>query len=307
MPAKVIVRDLRKTYGAVAAASQVSFQVHEGEIFGLLGPNGAGKTTTVECVIGLRQPDAGYIELFGIDARRHPAAVKQKLGATLQSTALQDKITPREALRVFASFYRRRVDAGALLERLALTAKADVPYDTLSGGQRQRLALALAFINDPELIFLDEPTTGLDPQSRRDLHSEIIRMKRDGRTVILTTHHIAEAEQLCDRIAIIDHGRVIAEGAPRDLIERSSAAATTVFLDTVQPLAREALAQVPGVQDLTEHGSGVRFLTSDATRTLAGLTQLLESRGIQIREMHLQKATLEDVLIELTGGGDRGA
>jgi ABC-2 type transport system ATP-binding protein len=300
MPDKAIIRDLRKCYDGMEAVSGVSFEIREGEIFGLLGPNGAGKTTTMECVVGLREPDAGYIEIFGIDARKRPAAIKEKIGAALQATALQDKITPREALKVFGSFYQRKSDPQALLERLSLAGKADAPYDTLSRGQRQRLALALAFVNDPEFIFLDEPTSGLDPPSRRELHTEIVRMRREGRTVMLTTHHIAEAEQLCDRIAIMNHGHIIAAGAPRDLIAQSTSE-TSIFLATVQPPVREWFAQVPGVQDWAEENCGVRFHTTDATRTLAALMQVLADRGIQITELRVQKATLEDVLIELTG------
>jgi ABC-2 type transport system ATP-binding protein len=300
MPAKVIVRDLRKQYAGVEAAAGVSFEVQDGEIFGLLGPNGAGKTTTIECVVGLREPDDGYIELFGIDARRHPAEVKQNIGAALQATALQDKITPREALKVFGSFYRRKIEPQPLLERFSLAAKGDAPFDTLSGGQKQRLALALAFVNNPELIVLDEPTAGLDPQSRRDLHAEILQMKRDGHTVLLTTHHIAEAEHLCDGIAMMHQGRIVAAGAPRELVAGSTGA-IQVFLHTVQPVARELLEKLPGVHDLASHGSGVRFCTADVTRSLAELMKLLDALGIEIAELHVQKASLEDVLIELTG------
>jgi ABC-type Na+ transport system ATPase subunit NatA len=177
MPPKVIVHNLKKRYDAVEAARGVSFEIEDGEIFGLIGPNGAGKTTTVECVIGLREPDEGTIEVCGIDARRRPREVKEKIGASLQTTALQEKITPREALALFGTFYRRKAEPAALLERFALVEKADAPFDTLSGGQRQRLALALAFVNNPELVFLDEPTAGLDPQSRRELHGEIAKMK----------------------------------------------------------------------------------------------------------------------------------
>ena len=221
--AKVVVHDLQKHYGDIHAARRRQLRDRDGEIFGLLGPNGAGKTTTVECVIGLRDPDDGAIEVCGIDARRHPREVKQKIGAALQTTSLQDKITPREALALFGAFYRRRRTAAELLERFALADKADVAFDTLSGGQRQRLALALAFVNGPELVFLDEPTTGLDPQSRRELHGEIVRMKQDGHTVLLTTHYLEEAEALCDRIAIIDRGQIVAAGAPRELIARQPA------------------------------------------------------------------------------------
>src|SRR5690349_13848385 len=232
---KVSVRDLHKRYDQVQAAQGVSFDIEDGEIFGLLGPNGSGKTTTLECVIGLRQPDAGEIEVCGMDARRHAQAVKNKIGAVLQTIALQDKITPREALRLFASFYQRTAPPTELLERFGLSEKADAPFDSLSAGQKQRLAVALAFVNNPELIFLDEPTTGLDPQSRRDLHAEIAQMKRDGHTVLLTTHNIDEAEQLCDRIAIIDRGRIIASGLPRELIAESSSS-QSVSLSTAIPL-----------------------------------------------------------------------
>src|SRR4051812_1107255 len=188
MAAKVAVRELRKHYGDVQAGQGGSFEILDGEIFGLLGPNGSGKTTTVECIIGLREPDSGDIEVCGIDARKRPQDVKQKIGAALQTTALQDKITPREALTLFGSFYRNSADPQQMLDRFSLGPKADVTFDTLSGGQRQRLALALAFVNQPELVFLDEPTTGLDPQSRRELHAEVARIKRDGHTVLLTTH-----------------------------------------------------------------------------------------------------------------------
>src|SRR5215213_10103077 len=177
MPTSLSVRNLRKSYGAVEAARGVTFDVESGEIFGLLGPNGAGKTTTVECVIGLRDPDDGVIEICGVDARREPAAVKQMLGAALQSTELQDKITPREALGLFGSLYRNRFQPTELIERFSLQAGADKPFDSLSGGQKQRLALALAFVNRPNIVFLDEPTAGLDPLSRRELHAEIERMK----------------------------------------------------------------------------------------------------------------------------------
>jgi ABC-2 type transport system ATP-binding protein len=300
MPAKVIVRDLRKRYGEVEAANGVNFDVRQGEIFGLLGPNGAGKTTTIECVVGLREPDDGQIEVSGIDARRYPGEVKQKIGAALQTTSLQDKITPREALRVFGSFYREKFNPQQLLDRFALADKADSAFDTLSGGQRQRLALALAFVNKPELIFLDEPTTGLDPQARRDLHADIVSMKRDGHTVLLTTHNIFEAERLCDRIAVMNQGRIVAAGTPRELIARSTAA-TSVFLSTVQPIDRSVLADIQGVQDVAIEDKGFRFSALEVTHTLAGLMECLNARGIELAELHVQKATLEDVLIELTG------
>ncbi len=229
----LIVRDLRKSYGGVAAVRGVSFSIGAGEIFGLLGVNGAGKTTTVECLTGLRAPEGGEIEIGGVDARKNPAAAKQKLGVALQSTALQDKITPREALRLFAAFYARAQTAspGELLARFGLTDKADAPYDTLSGGQRQKLALALAFVNRPEVVLLDEPTVGLDVRARRELHAEIERLKGEGHAVLLTTHALDEAEKLCDRVAIIHRGEIVAAGSPRTLAaERGEKSLEELFL-----------------------------------------------------------------------------
>ena len=296
---KVVVRDLEKRYDQVLAAQGVSFEIEDGEIFGLLGPNGSGKTTTLECVIGLRQPDAGQIEVCGMDARQHPKAVKERIGAVLQTIALQDKITPREALALFASFYRKAAAPQMLLDRFGLIEKADAPFDSLSAGQRQRLAVALAFVNGPELIFLDEPTTGLDPQSRRDLHDEIVKMKRDGHTVLLTTHNIDEAEQLCDRIAIIDSGRIIASGPPRDLIAASTSS-QSVLLRTAPPLERESLAAVAGIEDLSCENSTVTFRTKTPGPTLSAVMQVVNDRGVEVLELHARKARLEDVFLALT-------
>jgi ABC-2 type transport system ATP-binding protein len=300
MSAKVSIRDLRKSYGRAEAVRGVSFEIQDGEIFGMLGPNGAGKTTTLECVIGLREPDSGTIEVCGIDARKDPQEVKQRIGAALQTTSLQDKITGREALELFGAFYRKRVPAADLLKRVSLEEKADAPFDTLSGGQKQRLALALAFVNRPELVFLDEPTTGLDPQSRRELHGEIARMKRDGHTVLLTTHYIEEAEQLCDRIAIVDHGRIIATGAPKDLIAASKLTQPVSF-ETTRPVEAAAFDRLTGITELSVEGVHGRFRTQDISRALPELIRLLEARQVQLAGLVVGKITLEDVFIELTG------
>ena len=304
MTLKVLVRDLTKHYGPVAAARGISFDIQDGEIFGLLGPNGAGKTTTVECVIGLREPDSGTVEVCGIDARRRPRDVKQKIGAALQTTALQDKITPLEALTLFGSFYRNRAKPSDLLDRFGLIEKANAPFDSLSGGQRQRLALALAFVNNPELVFLDEPTTGLDAQSRRELHGEIRRMKRDGHTVLLTTHYMEEAELLCDRLAVIDKGRIVAAGRTADLVAGSSAA-PAVTLTTSEPLADSTFAGLAGVSELHVEGTSAQFRATDVTSALADLTARLSSQRIAVLEMHVQKASLEDVFLELTGSAPK--
>jgi ABC-2 type transport system ATP-binding protein len=305
MASKVIVEDLRKRYGAVEALGGVSLQIDDGEIFGLIGPNGAGKTTAIECIIGLREPDAGTVEVCGIDARRHPREVRQRIGATLQTTALQDKLTPREALALFGSFYRNRRRPDDLIARFGLAEKADAPFDTLSGGQRQRLALALAFVNDPELVFLDEPTTGLDARSRRELHGEIRRMREDGRTVLLTTHDMAEAEALCDRIAVIDRGRLAAVGRTREIAGRS-ATSPTVVVSMSHPIDSDALAALPGVHDVVCTGDTARFRTADVNRSVAALVALLDAQGIDITELHVHRASLEDVYLELTGTGQAG-
>jgi ABC-2 type transport system ATP-binding protein len=306
----VVVRDLRKSYNGVDAVRGVSFTVEPGEIFGLLGPNGAGKTTTVECLIGLREPDGGELVVCGLDVRRQPREVKQRIGVALQSTSLQDAITPREALRLFAAFYRDAMEPDALLERFALTEKADARFATLSGGQRQRLALALAFVNRPQLVFLDEPTTGLDPQARRELHAAIRRMKQDGYTVLFTTHYLDEAEELCDRVAIIDQGRIVATGTPRELVAQSRGM-QSVTLVTAAPIDADRISGLAGVSgvDVAEKSAGglateLRFQTADTTATLAALSRLLEEKRVAVIELQVRKASLEDVFLGLTRATD---
>jgi ABC-2 type transport system ATP-binding protein len=296
---KVSVRNLEKRYDGVHAARGVSFEIREGEIFGLIGPNGAGKTTTVECVIGLREPDGGDIDVCGIDARRRPHEVKQKIGAALQTTALQEKITPREALALFGSFYRERSSPEALLKKFGLADKADDAFDTLSGGQRQRLALALAFVNNPELVFLDEPTAGLDPHSRHELHESIRRMKHDGHTVLLTTHYLDEAEALCDRVAIIDQGRIVATGAPRELAGRMTGP-PSILLWTARPLDRAMIACLPGVAEIDIDDRRTRFVTDQVRIAVAELMTTLEAANIEVIELRVQKASLESVFLKLT-------
>jgi ABC-2 type transport system ATP-binding protein len=299
MPSKVIVSGLRKRYGPVEAVRGISFEINDGEIFGLLGPNGAGKTTTIECVLGLTSPDEGSINICGIDARRHPAEVRQRVGAALQTTALHDRITPRESLSLFGSFYRTPLSPEVLLERFSLMAKADIGVDTLSGGQKQRLALALAFVNNPDLVFLDEPTAGLDAHSRRELHGEIRAMKRDGHTVLLTTHHLDEAEQLCDRIAIINKGQIVAVGRPRDLIAQSGRVVHITF-QTDRPVPATVAATLEGLDALADDGLSGSIHTSAPGTGVLKLVTVLEANGIGLSELHAQKATLEDVFVALT-------
>ncbi|MBP7140793.1 MAG: ABC transporter ATP-binding protein [Opitutaceae bacterium] len=299
----VEVRNLRKSYGLVEAVKGVCFSVQANEIFGLLGPNGAGKTSTLECLVGLRVPDSGELWISGLDARADAREVKGRIGVALQSTSLQDKLTPREALALFASFHREHEDVVALLERFGLAEKADVAFESLSGGQRQRLALALAFVNRPEVLIFDEPTMGLDPRARQELHDEILGMKAAGHTILLSTHHLDEAEKLCDRIAIIDRGVVIATGAPRDLIAGSQAV-QMVSVRCDRSVPRDWFEQLPDAREISGSGAEFRFVTTAATPALAELTRRLAENRVGIVELQVRKASLEDVFLRLTSGGN---
>ncbi len=283
----ITVAHLTKTYGAITAVDGVSFEVAPGTIFGLLGPNGAGKTSVLECLVGLRQPDGGTVRLAG------------SVGVALQSTALQDRLTPREALRLFGAFYPASAPPDALLARFALQEKADAPYDSLSAGQRQRLALALAFVHTPDLLILDEPTAGLDPQARRELHQAIRQWRDEGRTVLLATHHLEEAHQLCDRIAILRAGRIVAAGRPDELIARSPAL-PRIALRTSAPLAPELLQALPGIGAVEAVGGEVRFQVAQVGPAVVGVVGLLEREGIELLDLRVWRPTLEDTFLELT-------
>jgi ABC-2 type transport system ATP-binding protein len=293
------VAGLRKHYGPVRAVEDVSFDVHEGEIFGLIGPNGAGKTTTLECVEGLRTPDAGRIRLFDLDPVRGRGVLQSRVGVQLQESQLQKRITVAEAVDLWASLYRRPVDGPRLLEQLGLHEKRHAWFMTLSGGQKQRLFIALALIHDPEVVFLDELTTGLDPQARRAIWELVRGIRARGKTVVLTTHLMEEAERLCDRVAIIDHGRLIDIGAPASLVHRHCpermVAITTDdvraadLLSACAPVARVEVTR----QVLLVHGQGDGLL-DDVLACLA--THRVHVTGVQS-----QSATLEDVFLRLTG------
>ncbi len=298
--AAVCVADLWKRYDATEAVRGVSFEVGVGQIFGLLGPNGAGKTTTLECILGLRQPDSGSIRISGLDLRTHTTQVKRFLGAQIQAATLQDKITPRQALRLFGSFYEQPFAGGELLGRFDLEAKADVPFASLSGGQRQRLFLALAVINRPALLVLDEPSAGLDPKARRELHALIREIRSEGRTVLLSTHNLDEAEQLCDRIGIMDAGRIIAVAPPGELIGRSRAPAR-LMVQTTPPLAAAAVDTLPEITGAACGDRGWILETREPNRALAGLMRRLDEAGIELLDVELRRPSLEDVFIELTG------
>src|ERR1700693_3972638 len=243
------VSGIRKTYGATVAVSEVSFEVSEGEIFGLIGPNGAGKTTTMECVEGVRRPDHGLISILGLDPFRDVYELQNVMGVQLQEAQLQKRIKVWEAVDLWASLYSNPVDGDRLLEQLGLSSKRNAWFMTLSGGQKQRLFIALALINDPEVVFLDELTTGLDPQSRRAIWELVRGIRERGKTVFLTTHLMEEAERLCDRVGVIEHGKIIDIGSPAELVRRHCPA-RTVILATDDPGAEERFRAIPGVQSV---------------------------------------------------------
>jgi len=296
----VRVEGLRKRYGNVEALRGISFAIEKGEVFGLLGPNGAGKTTTIEILEGLRQADEGSVSVCGYDPARESAALKQQIGAQLQATVLPDKIRVEEALSLFASFYNRRISTRELLEQFGLGERQHAFFETLSGGEKQRLALALALVNDPELILLDEPTVGLDAQLRREIHSLIAKLRGQGRTVLLTTHYIEEAERLCDRVAIIDHGRLVALGTPRDLI-RGSGQGTRLEVRTARPVPPEQIAQLDAVLDCRETDGAYFLHAHPPAQAIAALVKFLGRENNALLDLHIAQPSLEDVFIEMTG------
>jgi ABC-2 type transport system ATP-binding protein len=299
--AVVSVRDLKKRYGSVIAAEGITFDVKRGEVFGILGPNGAGKTTVLECIIGLRRPDGGTIRVCGFDAITESQRVKSRIGCQLQATALQDKITPRQALDLFGAFYPRHAETGELLDRFDLTGKADARFETLSGGQRQRLALALAFVNQPEILFLDEPAAGVDAEARRELHDLIRCFRRQGLTVILTTHYIEEAEMLCDRLAIIDRGRLIACASPAELISRAPSPSRIIFRAR-QPVRVEMLMPFAAVLEVSEEKESWVISTNNVSRTVTDLIRVLEGSQNEIAELRVRHSSLEDAYLRLLRG-----
>jgi ABC-2 type transport system ATP-binding protein len=297
-PAAISVAGLRKSYGDFEAVRGIDFEVAQGEVFGLLGPNGAGKTTTVEILEGLRPRSAGEVKVLGLDPALDTMSVKDRVGVSLQATNLPEKIKVAEALQLFASFYSRHSSLEGLLKRLQLWDKRNSFYSTLSGGQKQRLALALALVNDPQILFLDEPTTGLDPQVRHEIHALIEEMKERRTTILLTTHYIEEAERLCDRVAIIDEGRIIAMDAPRELQRRILGHAL---------LEVRTLAPMPDTWPGSESPSfsqdrlSVTIPSDRPARAVVEIVKWLEASGCELEDLHIHRPTLEDVFLHLTG------
>jgi ABC-2 type transport system ATP-binding protein len=300
----VAVRDLRKSYGAVEAVRGISLEIGAGECFGLLGPNGAGKTTTVEILEGLLRPSAGDVEVLGRRWGRDDHEIRERLGVCLQQTVLSEKLEVGETVGLFRAFYRQGRDPGEVVAEVGLQEKARARVGTLSGGQKQRLAVACALVGDPELLFLDEPTTGLDPQSRRQVWEIVNGFKKRGRTVVLTTHYMDEAEKLCDRISVVDRGRIIAEGTPRELIR--SLGGDHVIEIAVEPggereLGPEELRDLPSVRAVHAEAGHLVLAVSEPHVVLAPLLERLAARGFALSSLGTRHASLEDVFVSLTG------
>jgi len=294
------VRGLTKSYADVQAVAGIDFDVAKGEVFGLLGPNGAGKTTTVEILEGLRKPDGGEVSVLGVDVRHHADAIKPRIGVSLQTAALYPKLTVTELVDLFRSFYRRARPTDQIIDALGLGERRNARSQELSGGQRQRLAVALSLVNDPELVFLDEPTTGLDPAARRSLWDIVEGLKADGRSVLLTTHYMEEAEILCDRLAIMDHGRILEMGTVEALVSKHFQERTVRFAP-LDGLGREELEALPAVASVKEDPDEVLLYTRDPGRTIGALLDLADSRGLEPQDLSIRRATLEDVFLDLTG------
>ena len=300
MTAPVIrVAGIRKTYGSTVAVDDVSFEVRQGEIFGLIGPNGAGKTTTMECVEGLRRPDRGTIAVLGLDPIKDVYALQDRVGVQLQEAQLQKRITVSEAVGLWASLYRRPLDGGRLLGQLGLADKRNAWFMTLSGGQKQRLFIALALINDPEVVFLDELTTGLDPQARHAIWDLVRDIRVRGKTVFMTTHLMEEAERLCDRVAIIEHGRIIDVDAPGELVRRHCPQ-RTVVLATDDTTADSRFRAIAGVASVARDGSRVT-VQGAGDDLITQVSECLSEHRIRVTDFRTVHPTLEDVFLTLTG------
>lgn len=303
MPAAVECRDLRKTYdGKVEAVRGLSLAIQAGECFGLLGPNGAGKTTTIEILEGLLEPTAGEVSILGRSWKTNPRELREFIGISLQETRLSEKLTVRETIELFASFYSQPRSTDEVLGALQLNEKSDALVGKLSGGQKQRLAVATALVASPKVLFLDEPTTGLDPQSRRQLWDIIRAFQRESGTVLLTTHYMDEAERLCDRLAIVDHGQIIAEGTPADLIERLGGHHVVEFaLSGNGRVDNSAWQSLPSVDSVRNEDGVICLSVREPHRTIPALLERVDQHSAQLERLNTRQASLEDVFVNLTG------
>lgn len=298
----VEVTDLRKTYGDTRAVDGVTFSVGKGEVFGILGPNGAGKTTTMEIIEGLRDPDSGKVLVLGMDAQRDRSAIKHRIGVQLQTTALYARLTVREVINLFRTFFPGTTrDTDELIDLVGLREKEKAQSKQLSGGQKQRLSVALALVNRPEIVFLDEPTTGLDPQARRAMWETIRTIQQEGSTVFLSTHYMEEAQVLCDRVAVMDAGKIIALDTP-DALVRQHFEENAIELETrAEVPINGQFGTLPGVNRSAQEGGLVTLYSSDTMATLSSLMRLAEQGTIEFHDLHVRRATLEDVFLKLTG------
>jgi len=296
----ISIRELKKYYGDIKAVDGVSLEVEEKEIFGILGPNGAGKTTTLEMVETLREPESGEIEVMGLDARRNPRAVKEIIGVQLQTTVFFDELTVRETIDLFGAFYPRTLAVDELVALAELQEKADARVNSLSGGQHKRLSIALALVNDPSIVFLDEPTTGLDPQARRRIWEMVEHLRGQDKTVVITTHYIEEAEYLCDRVAVMDHGRIIAQGTPDELIDEYASESIITFRLT-PPVGEEVVRGLHGVVGVEADDGQYKITTSVPQETLIGIVAMAHEQGVRADDINMKRATLEDVFLKITG------
>lgn len=293
---------LTKRYGDLIAVNDVSFRVEEGEIFGLVGPNGAGKTTLIEIIEGLRKPDGGSIKALGLDPTKEADELHEKIGVQLQTTSIQPNIKVKEALELFASFYQRPADnTEELLSRLSLEDKANTRFKKLSGGLQQRVAIALALVNDPEILFLDELTTGLDPQSRRNVWNLAESIRAQGKTIFLTTHYMEEAEKLCDRVGIIDYGRIIALDTPRNLVENLGAEIKITFSIGEKEIDISEFKEIAAVSRVEEVEDGFVLYTRDDNLALQGLVRLADMQKFRLSNLRTEVPNLDDVFLSLTG------
>ncbi len=292
------LQEVRKAYGDLRAVDGVDLGIEPGQIFGLLGPNGAGKTTTLEMIEGLRRPDAGRITYGEHDLVREPRVARERFGVQLQTSAFFELLRVDETIDLFGSFYKHTIPTDRLIERFELGEKRKAYVQNLSGGQRQRLAVALALVNDPEVVFLDEPTAGLDPQARRNVWDSVRELQREGRTVVLTTHYMDEAEALCDHLAVMDHGRVLDEGQPQELIRRHRPGA---FIELAAEVPIDDELRLPGLERVSRDGAKTILMTQRLDETLSALAEWGRSREVPLTGLATRSATLEDVFLQLTG------
>ena len=299
-PPVISVADLHKSYGDLHAVDGISFDVGKGEVFGLLGPNGAGKTTTVEILEGLNKSDSGKVSVLGIDPARDPGKLKERIGVQLQTAALYPNLTVAELISLFGTFYAHPRPTAELIKQFDLEERQHGLSKELSGCQRQRLSVALAMVNDPELIFLDEPTTGLDPQARRSLWDRVDELRKDGRTVVMTTHYMEEAEQLCDRVAIMDHGRILEMGTVNEVVSGHFKERTISF-GTRPEITDEKLAGLHAVTKVAHDLDETLVYTNDVPATITDLLRLADELGAKGLDLAVRRPTLEDVFLALTG------